>query len=137
MPSELYHQRKIINDVLNNFPNSFAMKTSHRFLSGFPDLLIKIPGEDPIYVEVKKGNLVRDHVKVNTTVLQRKTMKDMKYAGLKVCVWVVVEQKPNTLMLVVPPECTKVAVSDSSSLVKRAPGRGWPIQEMIAKHNWE
>ena len=137
MPSELNHQTAIVKDTFAGFPSAFAMKTSHRFFSGFPDLLIKIPGVEPCYVEVKKGTVSKGMVSINTTVLQRKTMEKMKKAGMKVCVWTVIEDGKDYRMLITPPECTKVVLVDIQQLPKKSPGNPWPIHDMIVNHDWE
>ena len=137
MPSELYHQGVILRDTVARSETAFVIKTSHRFFSGFPDLLIKIPEFDTCYIEVKKGTVSNGAVAVNTTVLQRKIMGRMKRAGIRVCVWVVIEDGRDYYMLITPPECTKVLITDIKSLPKKSPGNPWPIKEMILNHNWE
>jgi hypothetical protein len=113
------------------------MKTSHRFMGGFPDLMIKIPGEELFYVEIKKGKIIKGMMKVETTTLQRETMKRMKNAGIRVCVWIVIEGKPTHKMVAVPSNCTKVGGIEESQLFHRVIGKGWPIKEIIHQFNWE
>jgi len=137
MPSELHHQRVIVKDVMFGPTTAFAMKTSHRFFSGFPDLLIKIPEFEPCYVEVKKGVVSKGFVNIGTTILQRKFLQRLKNSGMKVCVWVVIEDGKDCYILMVPPECTKVMINNIKSLPKRSPGSPWPIKDMILNYDWE
>jgi hypothetical protein len=140
MPSELVHQRTIIKDAIADNPNTFAIKNTHRFMSGLPDLLIKHPELDfPAYIEVKKGvlNNTDRNLKVTTTTLQRQTMIKMRKSGLKVAVWVVLEYGSRLFRLAaVPPECTMVHIENLDVLPTRSPGHPWPIKSILQQQNW-
>lgn len=132
MPAELYHQRTIIEDAKKISNLTFAVKLSHRFMSGIPDLLLSVPGYQPTFVEVKKvdGNWHKNTIKVNTTPLQRATMKAMTDSGLRVEVWVAIEDGADTYMLRVRPEMTTIQC-DWWTLPKRKRGEGWPIADFL------
>ena len=133
MPAELYHQRVIIEDTKKISNLTFAVKLSHRFMSGIPDLLLSVPGYQPVFVEVKKvdANYKKDTIKIGTTPLQRATMKAMTDSGLRCEVWVAVEDGADTRMLRVRPEMTTVQC-DIRTLPRRKRGEGWPIAEFLS-----
>lgn len=98
--NELKFQKKIIDEVKRFNRLSYAIKLNNRFLAGVPDLLIKVPGYDPLFVEVKVGKMSRDHVvKIGTTAIQRSTMKKMEQSGLKTAVWTLVENGASPFIL--------------------------------------
>lgn len=90
MPNELYYQTQLINDA-KKIPNAFAIKLTNRHLAGVPDLMIKIPNIRVAFAETKVANWKdgSKKVKVETTPLQRSTMKKMVKAGFKCGVWVI------------------------------------------------
>lgn len=129
--TELTHQRKIIDDFKKAFPQAYAIKMSNRFLSGVPDLMLKAPGHDVILVEMKLTEYKKKgYVNVDTTILQRETMRMMERAGLRCEVWVVVVDVTGLYMLRTPPEATKVECT-LESLVKKERGQPWPIIEFV------
>lgn len=134
MTSELNHQKKIVDDVHDQYPAAFAMKLSHHFMSGIPDLIIKVPGFPVIFVEVKKSTInTKGVIKIGTTDLQRSTMKDMMNSGLNCEVWTVIEDDDGLpMMLRTPPEVTSVIVTDKNTLVKRKRGGKWPIENFLS-----
>jgi hypothetical protein len=111
----------------------FAMKMSNHFMSGIPDLIIKVPDHEVIFVEVKKGEVGKDGmVAINTTPLQRQIMRKMKESGLRVEVWVVIEDDNELAMLRTVPEATKV-LCKLNTLPRRKRGVGWPIEDFLRK----
>jgi hypothetical protein len=131
MTSELKIQNQIMDDARKLRTDVFAMKMSHHFMSGIPDLIIKVPGYDVILVEVKRGEMGIDGmVKVNTTALQRQTMKVMEESGLRVEVWVAIEDEKEMCMLRTVPEATRV-VCRLDRLPHRKRGIGWQIEDFL------
>ena len=130
--TELAHQRKIIDDFKKAFPGAYGIKMSNRFLSGVPDLFLKAPGHDAMFVEMKVADYKKKggFVNVGTTLLQRETMRSMERAGIRCEVWVVVVDASGTYMLRTPPEATKVECS-LDSLVKKERGSPWPLIEFV------
>ena len=133
MTSELKIQSQIMDDARAQRTDVFAMKMSNHFMSGIPDLIIKVPDHDVIFVEVKKGEIGKDGmVAVKTTPLQRQTMKKMEESGLRVEVWVVVEDGNELAMLRTVPEATRV-LCRLDMLPRRKRGIGWPIEQFLNK----
>jgi hypothetical protein len=80
MAAEILYQRYIVTAF--NEAGGYALKMSNAFMSGIPDLLLKSPAwPQPQIWEVKKANLTR---RVNTTPLQRQTLRSMKDSGIQV-----------------------------------------------------
>lgn len=101
MPNELYYQTEIVKSV--RAAGGYAEKLSHRFKVGIPDLFVKWRAErDPAVIEVKKLEGVnRDgSFPIDTTPLQRKSLRDMRAAGLRVGVLVVIAQGPGKALMV-------------------------------------
>lgn len=131
MASELKIQSQIMEDAKSCSINAYAMKMSNHFLSGIPDLMIKLPDQDVIFVEVKKGEMSKEgSVAINTTPLQRQTMRLMEKSGLRVEVWVVINDDGDLRMLRTVPESTRV-MCDVKSLPRRKRGEGWAITEFL------
>ena len=131
MASELKIQSQIMEDARSAKTGTYAMKMSNHFLSGIPDLMIKLPGYEVIFVEVKKGDVDKDGmVAINTTPLQRQTMRLMEKAGLIVEVWVVINDDGELRMLRSVPEATKVSC-ELKTLPRRKRGDGWAIEEFL------
>jgi hypothetical protein len=100
-------------------------------LSGVPDLFMKAPGHDAMFVEVKVADYKKKgYVKVETTLLQREVMIRMERAGMRCEVWVVVVDASGTYMLRTPPEATRVECS-LDSLVRKERGSPWPIVDFV------
>lgn len=134
MSSELYYQRQILVDVKEADPKAFAIKMSHRFLSGVPDLMIKMVGCDPIFVEVKKGKLTdKGILKVGTTELQRNTMAKMVASGFKCEVWIVIDKYDGVWPAIVrvPHHVESVKVEKGTVLPLRKRGDRWPVLEFV------
>lgn len=135
MSNELYYQRQILVDAKAVDPDAFAIKMAHKFISGIPDLMIKMPGHDVIYVEVKKGVMTKTGtIKVDTTPIQRATMLKMEKSGIRCEVWVVIDKGYNgswPTMVRVPPDVTSVQVEDPSKLPARVRGTAWPIKDFL------
>lgn len=138
MPDELYYQRQIIKDVKKVCPQAFAMKMSHKFASGIPDLLVKTPKHPIVFIEVKKIEMLpaKGRIKVGTTPLQRKVMDDMMEAGIACQVWVVMEKSydgtPGPFIVCVHPSAEEVQVFDYT-IYQRPKAKTWPIGTMFAK----
>lgn len=131
MPSELNLQTQIIKDAKGQMTNVFAMKMSNHFLSGIPDLVIKLPTHDILFVEVKKGETDNTGmVVVKTTPLQRQIMRSMEESGMRVEVWVIIETDAGPAMLRTVPEATRV-VCNITKLPIRKRGIGWPIEDFL------
>jgi len=129
--SELNHQRIIINDFKKVFPGAFAIKMSHRFMSGIPDLLLKAPGHEVMVVEMKVAKYRKTgYVPIETTLLQRQTMIAMEKAGLRCEVWVVVVDPSGTYMLRCPPEATRVECT-LEFLTRKERGQPWPVDQFV------
>lgn len=129
--SELAHQRKVIDEFKKAFPGAYGIKMSHRFLSGVPDLLLKAPGHEAMFVEMKLADYKKKgYVNVETSILQRETMAKMERAGLRCEVWVVVVDATGLYMLRVPPEATRVECS-LESLAKKERGQSWPMTYFV------
>ena len=129
MISELHFQNQILEDVVNYNPKAWAIKLAHRFLAGIPDLLIKVPDHDVLFIETKIAKPTKNGIKVETTPLQRATMQMMNRAGLKVAVWILVDE----VGLV---RCTYdvTEMKRWNNVVTRVRGKGWPIEELITNH---
>lgn len=129
--SELVQQKRVIDDFKKAFPNAFAFKMSHRFLSGLPDLLLKAEGHDVLMVEMKVAKYRKaGYVTIETTLLQRQTMMAMEKSGLRCEVWVVVTDATGTYMLRCPPEATRVECT-LESLTRKERGRPWPMADFL------
>lgn len=91
MPDELHYQRVIVTNVKQY--GGYAMKLSHAYLAGIPDLLLKLREWDqPEVWEVKRvavTNPARSIITINTTVLQRQTLDDMRKSGMRVGILVI------------------------------------------------
>jgi hypothetical protein len=129
--NEVEHQRKVIQDFKAAFPKAYAIKMSNRFLAGIPDLMLKAPGHDILFVEMKVTDYKKKgFVNVDTTRIQQETMAKMGMAGIRCEVWVVVTNDDDLYMLRVPPEATRVECS-LVSLAKKEKRGPWPIVEFI------
>lgn len=135
MSTELYYQRQILVDAKAQDENVYAIKMAHRFLSGIPDLMIKMPGHDVLFVEVKKGDVGKTgKVKIDTTALQRSTMATMGRAGFRCEVWVVLPKASSDRwprMLRTSPDMTVVQLHDVDALPARARGEPWDVRSFI------
>ena len=129
MISELQFQNQILDDVLKYNPKSWAIKLSHRFIAGIPDLLIKVPDHDVLFIETKIAKPTKNGIKVETTPLQRATMHMMNRAGLKVAVWILVDEVG---LVRCTYNVTEISKYDNS--VTRVRGKGWPIEELITNY---
>lgn len=129
MISELHFQNQILEDVVNYNPKAWAIKLAHRFLAGIPDLLIKVPDHDVLFIETKIAKPTKNGIKVETTPLQRATMQMMNRAGLKVAVWILVDE----VGLV---RCTYdvTEMKRWNNVVTRVRDKGWPIEELVTNH---
>ena len=129
--NELHYQKQIIEDVKKSFKNAYAIQMNNRFLAGIPDLLIKVPECDVLFVEMK---VMKWHgsptIPVETTKLQRVVMRNMERAGLRVAVWVVLEGE-NTSVIARTSWCSTSITIDPQLLVRRQPGKRWPILQMV------
>lgn len=133
MSSELDHQRNIIKDVKDQFEDAFAMKMSNRFLSGIPDLMIKVPNHPVLFVEVKKGEINKKGiVKINTSPMQRYIMQHMIKSGIRCEVWTVIEEKKDAMMIRTTPEIESLLMMmDMNDLPRRSRGVKWPIEQFL------
>jgi len=128
--NELDIQKQLIKDA-KKLPGTFAKQMSSKLTGGFPDLLIKVPGYGAVYAEVKfvNNHAGKGSIKVNTTALQRKVMKDMVYAGFQVEVWVVVKYKDLDVYLYrVAPDVTSVPLQCRTEKKGRF---GWDMRNIV------
>ena len=126
MINELHFQSQVIDDIIGYNPKSWAIKLAHRFLAGIPDLLIKVPDYDALFIETKVTRPTKNGIKVETTPLQRATMHMMNRAGLKVAVWVLVDGVGIV-------RCTYdvTTIKRWDNALTRVRGKGWPVEELL------
>jgi len=124
--NELHFQNQVIDDIIGYNSKSWAIKLAHRFLAGIPDLLIKVPDYDPLFIETKVTRPTKNGIKVETTPLQRATMHMMSRAGLKVAVWVLVDEVGIV-------RCTYdvTTIKRWDNALTRVRGKGWPVEELL------
>jgi hypothetical protein len=79
--NELRLQRKLIEKA--KAEGGFAMKMSHKFMIGVPDLIIQLPHHPTAFVEVKilKYKNWPEQVRLKMTAQQRKFLKRLQKAG--------------------------------------------------------
>jgi hypothetical protein len=122
MPDELHYQSEIVKAV--NHSGGYALKISHRYLAGVPDLLLK-PKEwtHPQFWEVKRDDLPVPFrpLRIKATPLQRKTLRDMKSAGLQVGILVVLTStgRSVTLALTRDPDQQHFGSLDGCQYIRR------------------
>lgn len=126
MINELHFQSQVIDDIIGYNPKSWAIKLAHRFLAGIPDLLIKVPDYDALFIETKVTRSTKNGIKVETTPLQRATMHMMNRAGLKVAVWVLVD---GVGIVRCTYDVTEIKRWDNA--LTRVRGKGWPVEELL------
>ena len=126
MINELHFQSQVIDDIIGYNPKSWAIKLAHRFLAGIPDLLIKVPDYDALFIETKVTRPTKNGIKVETTPLQRATMHMMNRAGLKVAVWVLVD---GVGIVRCTYDVTRIKRWDNA--LTRVRGKGWPVEELL------
>ena len=132
MSIELRYQKQIVDDVKFFDRRSYAIKMSNRFIAGIPDLLIKVPDYEILFVEVKYTVLPKTSstVLVETTAIQKRTLKVMAGAGLAVAVWVFVDVGKSTGIAKVGWDRTSIDI-DPAKLIYRPKGKIWPIKELL------
>jgi len=130
---ELKFQRQIIEDVDKAHPHAFAIKMSNRFLAGIPDLLIKVPKNEIVFIEAKvaKVKVKTSAIDVNTTGIQRAILKAMESAGISVAVWVLVDAGEKSGIFRCHWSVTSATI-DVDKLIYRPRGQRWPIDELIS-----
>lgn len=126
MINELHFQSQVIDDIIGYNPKAWAIKLAHRFLAGIPDLLIKVPDYDALFIETKVTRPTKNGIKVETTPLQRATMHMMNRAGLKVAVWVLVD---GIGIVRCTYDVTDIKKWDNA--LTRVRGKGWPVEELL------
>ncbi len=135
MATEVYYQSQVIKDTLFTCKGAVAFKMAHRFISGIPDLLIKVPEYPVILVEmklVKFNSLKTRSIKVQTTELQRRFMQDFEMAGIHCEVWIVIEGGKNPEMIRAPYNSERVDLEEKS-IVVRERGQKWPIMKFLSE----
>lgn len=129
--SELKFQSQIIDDAKAFNKNTFGLKMNNRFISGVPDLMLKVPGYDVILIEAK---LIRPTSKgvihVNTTDIQRAMMRLMYRAGFRVEVWVAVGIEDKHYLVRTTYNVTSLNIGDCE-LIGRIRGSKWPIEYLL------
>lgn len=95
MTKEVQYQTKIVKAITDQ--GGFAMKMSHRFLVGVPDLLIKVsPQHLTLVLECKRVVVTAKkatHALVKITPLQFQTLEKMAKAGFVTGVAAIVAEK--------------------------------------------
>jgi hypothetical protein len=93
MPNEVVYQRYLVTSIKEH--GGFALKMSNAYMVGIPDLLLKCRDwPQPQIWEVKREQDVKwvlersppRPVRLDTTQLQRKTLRDMGEAGIQVAI---------------------------------------------------
>jgi hypothetical protein len=132
MSKELRYQTQILEDVKSFDRRSFAIKMSNRFLGGIPDLLIKVPDYEIVFVEMKQVDLSPKSktIKVETKPIQKVTLKLMERAGISVAVWIVVSFDGTSGIARTTWDTTTMKI-DTDKLIYRPRGQIWPIKELI------
>lgn len=97
MPDEIIYQRYIVKSVNQN--GGYAVKLSNKVMSGIPDLLLKCKvWTQPQIWEVKRvecswlsvmGEADPRPIRIGTTPLQDKTLRDMNSAGVHAAILVI------------------------------------------------
>jgi hypothetical protein len=129
--SELKFQQQIIDDVRESNRESYAVKINQRFVAGFPDLFIKHPDYDPLFVEAKLGHLNREgFVKIDTTPIQRNTLKNMERSGLTVAVWTLVQDQ-DMGDFILQSHWRDTMVEVKSNIVVYRIHRSWPVKRLL------
>lgn len=129
--SELKYQSQIIDDAKAFNKHTFGIKMNNRFLSGIPDLMIKVPKYSVIFIEAKSALLnSKRTININTTVLQRSVLRLMARAGFRVEVWVVVGLEDRQVMIRCKWDETVVSFDDCE-VIERTRGKGWPIEYLL------
>lgn len=134
MMSELKFQNKIMDEVKRSNRLAYAIKMSNRFLNGIPDLFIKHPDYPPMFIEAKLGKLNgnTNTVRIDTSVIQRKVLRDMERSGLVVAVWTLVQSGPNPFVIQSPWEKTEVKLSMYNSMfIGTGKGKAWDIEWLL------
>jgi hypothetical protein len=130
MKTELQFQDDIIKAVRKEFPEAYAIKNSHRFLAGIPDLLIHTEDYGAYAIEIKLASMTRKGtIKVDTKGIQRATMKAMQRSGMKVAVWTLVQNRELPFIVQSEYDDVEVEVNDYNTVIKL--DRAWPIMEMM------
>ena len=109
---ELDIQRQIVKSCKKQ--GGYGLKMDNRFVAGIPDLLLSLPICGPALIEIKvKGNY--------PTPLQKKTLADMREAGIAAGLATIKQESPGRFVIV---------MSNGHVLLKPR-GEEWPVKEMI------
>ena len=79
MLKEVDLQAKVKDAIIEM--GGFSMKMSNRFLIGVPDLLCKLPNYPTSFWEVKRVPFIREKIKADATLNQKKWLRDFERAG--------------------------------------------------------
>lgn len=127
--SELKFQTQLVDDIKRFNRKSFAFKLNNRFVSGLPDLFIKVPNYHPLFVETKVAVLGRDGlVKIGTTPVQRAILRRMEEAGLRVAVWTLVTYGKDKFIV---RSRWNQTTTNTDTHIERVNGH-WPMHHMLA-----
>jgi hypothetical protein len=129
--SELIFQKQIIDDAKEFDKRTFGLKMNHRFVSGIPDIILKVPNYEVLFIEAKMIRLTsKGVINVNTTDIQRATMRLMARAGFRVEVWVAVSVVDKQYLVRTAYNSTTLHI-DECELIERPRGKKWPIQYLL------
>jgi hypothetical protein len=130
--SELYFQSQIIEDAKAFNKYTFGLKMNNRFVSGIPDLMIKVPKYDALFIEAKSVRLNSKRIiNIHTTSLQRSTLRLMERAGFWVEVWVLVGTGDRLVLVRSTWDTTELAFDDCE-IIERPRGQRWPIEYLLS-----
>lgn len=116
MPGEIIYQRYIVQSV--NLSGGYAVKLSNKVMSGIPDLLIKcLEWTNPQIWEVKRSEpswveqkALPRPISIGVTELQRKTLRDMRKAGIQVAILMVLPGPGRSVTLVLTRDLTQTHI---------------------------
>ena len=129
--SELIFQKQIIDDAKDFNKYTFGLKMNNRFISGIPDIMVKVPGYDVLFIEAKMIRVnTKGIINVNTTTLQRNVMRLMSRAGFRVEVWIAVGINDKQYFVRTAYNSVSVIAKDCE-LIERPRGSKWPIKYLL------
>jgi hypothetical protein len=130
--SELIFQKQIIDDAKEYDKRTFGLKMNNRFISGIPDIILKVPKYEVLFIEAKMIRVnSKGIININTTDIQRAMMRLMARAGFRVEVWVAVSTSYGKNYLIRAQHQSTTLHIDDCELMERPRGKTWPIKQML------
>ena len=129
MATELEIQSRLVKAIKD--AGGFGYKLNNKFLAGPPDLYLTHKDTGPVFIEVKKN--FQGQKNVQTTPLQRVTMQNMKKAGTR-CGVAVIIPLPNLFGgydIYITSNTESLRIDDSWLMLHKKKGGDWPILEMM------